>query len=118
MTVFEQEVFCECGSWKNFHDLEDNLSLDELIVLYEATLDRQARLSKVVAASFGADIPEDDRESSFLYSDQKKNNKEKDYLKPWMVDPKQGGEVTPAYGGDEIQMLPINLGYSILEGED
>ena len=98
--------------------MEDNLSLDELIVLYEAALDRQSRLSKVIAASFGAEIEEVDTESSYLYSDQISKTKNEEYLKPWMVDPNKGGEVTPAYGGDEISMLPINLGYSILEGEE
>ena len=72
----------------------------------------------MLAASFGAEIEETDHESSYLYSDQKKTSKEKEYIQPWMADPNKGGEVTPAYGNEEIQMLPINLGYSILEEEE
>jgi hypothetical protein len=40
---------------------------------------------------------------------------QKSYLKPWMVDPQHGGEVTPSYGENEVASLPINLGYSIIE---
>ena len=53
---YEAEVFAECGAWKNFWDLEDSLCLEELLDLYEATMDRQYRLMKVVAASMGADV--------------------------------------------------------------
>lgn len=71
----------------------------------------------MIGASFGAEF-EDSEPSSFLYSDTVEEKKEKTYAKPWMVDPKNGGEVTPAYGEGEINMLPINLGYSIIDSEE
>lgn len=49
--------------------------------------------------------------------DRSGEKKEKKYLSPWLVDPAQGGEVTPTYGENEINILPINLGYSIIEEE-
>lgn len=120
LTLLEQEVFCECGAWKNFHDLEDNLSLDELIVLYEAACERQGRLSKIVAASMGADIQDDSEPYEYLYSDSEtsKTRSEKRGVSPYAIDPKEGGEATPAYGKEEIEMLPINVGYSIIDKQD
>lgn len=72
-----------------------------------------------MAASFGAEV-EEQEPYPFLYSDSedRSENKEKQYKKPWMTDPKQGGEVTPSYGEEEIAQLPINLGYSIIEKQD
>jgi hypothetical protein len=94
------------------------LSLDELIVLYEATCERQGRISKIMAASMGAEINDDDNPYKFLYSDSESNKPDKKYQNPLMVDPKKGGEITPVYGKDEVGMLPINLGYSIIEKQD
>lgn len=50
---------CEVGVWKNFSDLEEELTLDELFILYEATTERQMRLMKTVSAALGA-TPEDE----------------------------------------------------------
>lgn len=110
-------MFCECGAWKNFFDLEDSISLDELILLYEASVERNNRLSKIMAASFGAEI-EEEEPFPFLYSDSEQQKAEKTYQKAWMADPKHGGEVTPSYGEEEINQLPINLGYSIIEKQE
>ena len=85
-------------------------------MLYEAASERQNRLAKVIGAAFGAEFPDEDP-YPFLNSDSEQE-KEKKHAKPWMIDPKQGGEVTPTYGQDEIAMLPINLGYSIIEKQD
>lgn len=46
---------CEMGAWKNFEELEDTLTLDELFLLYEQASERQQRLMKTVAAALGAD---------------------------------------------------------------
>jgi hypothetical protein len=52
----EAEVMCEVGIWKNFDEIEDALTLDELFMLYEQTTERQTRLMKTVAAAMGADV--------------------------------------------------------------
>lgn len=64
LVEYEREVFAECGAWKNFIDLEDSLSLDELMELYEASFKRQERLMKTIGAAMGATF-EDDEEESF-----------------------------------------------------
>jgi len=116
--LLEQEVFCECGAWKNFLDLEESLSLDELIVLYEATVERQSRALKSMAAAAGAEISDDQSAIQYIYSDSdSEKSEERSYRPAALVDPKFGGEVTPAFGESEVHKLPINLGYSIIEGE-
>jgi hypothetical protein len=116
--LLEQEVFCECGSWKNFLDLEESLSLDELIVLYEATVERQSRALKSMAAAAGAEISDDQSAIQYIYSDSdSEKSEERSYRPAALIDPKVGGEVTPAFGESEVYKLPINLGYSIIEGE-
>ena len=52
---------CESGAWKNFEEIEEELTLDELILLYERTSERQQRLMKTVAAAMGADVSEPER---------------------------------------------------------
>ncbi len=56
-------MFAECGSWKNFWDLEDCLSLDELLELYDIANERQIRIAKVMAAAMGADVSDDSGQS-------------------------------------------------------
>lgn len=58
---YEKEIFSECGAWRNFLDLEDSISLDELIILYESSMERQHRVMKVMAAAMGADVSEPDQ---------------------------------------------------------
>lgn len=116
LTILEQEVFCECGAWKNFYDLETSLSLDELIVLYEAAVERQQRLLTSVAAAMGAEVDMPDNSDKYVYSDSDEISRDdKQYLPMYAVDHERGGEVEPVYGEDQIQQLPINLGYSIIE---
>lgn len=116
--MLEQEVFCECGAWKNFLDLEESLSLDELIVLYEATVERNSRAMKMMAAASGAEVSDDQSAIQYIYSDsESKKSEERNYRPAALIDPKVGGEVTPVFGESEVYKLPINLGYSIIEGE-
>lgn len=116
LTILEQEVFCECGAWKNFYDLETSLSLDELIVLYEAAVERQQRLLTSVASAMGAEVDMPDNSDKYVYSDSDETSRDdKQYLPMYAVDHERGGEVEPVYGEDQIQQLPINLGYSIIE---
>jgi len=96
---YEREVFAECGAWKNFIDLEESLSLDELLELYEATIERQNRQMKMIAAAWGAEIDE---------SPSERGNSRPAYA----IDPAKGGEATPLFGEQEVASLPINLGYT------
>jgi hypothetical protein len=79
-----------------------------LIVLFEATTERQNRFMRTVAMAMGAEIEESPSSSS----------SEKTYQKPWRVDPTKGVEITPAFVEEEINKLPISLGYSIIGGEE
>jgi hypothetical protein len=102
----------------NFLHLEESLSLDELIVLYEVAIERQSRAMKAMAASMGGDVGDIESSIQYVYSDsEKKLSEDRSYTPMALVDPKVGGEVTPAFGEDEVYKLPINLGYSIIEGE-
>ena len=55
----EKEVFSDCGAWKNFHDLEDSLTLEELSELYDIAVEKQNRLFKFMAMVNGLDVEED-----------------------------------------------------------
>lgn len=102
----------------NFLHLEESLSLDELIVLYEATLDRQMKLMRTVAAAAGADVSDMESPINYVYNDQDDSDSISNYSPIGAIDPQRGGEVTPIFGEDQIDKLPINLGYSIINSED
>ncbi len=51
-------MFCETGAWKNFLELEEELTLEELSELYEGSIERQNRMMRVIAASQGVDMEE------------------------------------------------------------
>lgn len=86
--------------------------------MYEATIDRQAKLMRTMAAAAGASFDESESLVQYVYSDQNNEREEKRYIPAYAADPNVGGEVTPAFGSDEIGQLPINLGYSIINSED
>lgn len=98
-------------------DLEESLSLDELVVLYEMTLERQSRAMRTLAAAMGGSSEDDSSMIKYVYSDDDSPRQEKQYTPAYMVDPKAGGEVEPIYGEQQIQQLPINVGYSIINSE-
>lgn len=52
------------GHWKNFQDLEESLSLDELMATLKAIRDREHRQNKFVAAMQGIDIDEHSKKES------------------------------------------------------
>jgi len=100
---YESEVFSDCGAWKNFYDLEDSLSLDELLALFGAAIKRQNRLIRTIAAAMGAEMEDE----------------EEDYPQPtgserpaWQIDPNKGGQAEALYGAEQVMSLPIGLGYS------
>lgn len=98
-------------------DLEESLSLDELVVLYEMTLERQSRAMRTLAAAMGGGSEDDSSMIQYVYSDSDSPQSERKYTPSYMVDPKRGGEVEPIYGEEQIQQLPINVGYSIINSE-
>lgn len=84
--------------------------------LYEAAMIRQGRAIRAMAAAWGGGGEQEPEPSYSARLKEEKNPqpKKKSYLPSWAIDPKQGGETTPAYGEKEVSSLPINLGYSII----
>jgi hypothetical protein len=56
----EATLILECGSWKNFDEIEDYLTLDELILLHDAIVKREKHNFRLQAALQGADIGDDE----------------------------------------------------------
>jgi len=50
------------GHWKNYDELESNLSLDELMATLNASREREKRERKFLAAIQGIDIDDEDKE--------------------------------------------------------
>lgn len=48
------------GAWKNFEELEDNLTLDELISIVDSGRERENRLHKIIMASVGVSMDADE----------------------------------------------------------
>jgi len=57
---YECEIFVKTGAWKSLEDLEYNLTLDEMFLLYRACANETNMTMKVMAASQGADVDFDD----------------------------------------------------------
>lgn len=58
---------CESGAWRNFEDFEATMTLDELMLMYETTSERQKRMMKMVAAAMGADVSDEDSQDPDTY---------------------------------------------------
>jgi hypothetical protein len=67
--MMEKEVMAEVGAWKNFDILEDYLTLEELIELFDIAQERQSRLIKTVAAAFGAEIDDSPKEPRLSFTE-------------------------------------------------
>lgn len=63
------------------------MSLNELMELFEATMERQNRLMRMMASAWGAELEE----------------------------PAKPDEGNSLYGADEVAMLPIALGYETVD---
>ncbi|MGH0052419.1 MAG: hypothetical protein ACQ5SW_03385 [Sphaerochaetaceae bacterium] len=46
----------QIGRWRNFEELEESLTLDELLALYSEATDRERRQTAGVAQAFGAEV--------------------------------------------------------------
>lgn len=56
-------MLCEVGAWKNYEELEENLTLDELFLTYEKVSDRQERLIKTIGSALGGSFEDTKTES-------------------------------------------------------
>ena len=93
--MYEKEVFSECGAWKNFDDLEDSLTLEELLELYDSASERQIRIAKVIAGSMGAEFDEPESSSS-----------QNGLSKP---------DSSVVYDQYDLQQLPFGVGYETID---
>jgi hypothetical protein len=53
---YECEIFVQIGTWKNIEDLEENITLHELFLLYRACNHELNKRIKVAALAQGADV--------------------------------------------------------------
>lgn len=56
----EAQIIVEVGTWKNFDEIEECLILDELMLLMEALAKKSRNSFRMMAASNGYDIPEEE----------------------------------------------------------
>lgn len=73
----ESEVFL-LGHWKNFDELESNLSIDELNAILEASRGKEEREMKFTAAMNGVDLEESNKEPEDIAQLQNPNVAEKE----------------------------------------
>lgn len=66
---YEKKVFL-IGAWTNFYELEESLTLDELIELYGTMLDEEAEEFKRDAALQGVSIPDQDEEEGESFEER------------------------------------------------
>lgn len=99
----EKEVFVECGAWKNFVELEEELTLEELAELYDATVEKQNRIIKVLGMAQGLEFEES--------SDVSYQKGQDDWKKP----PSEKYFIT---GEDDLVDFPYGLGYEVAAPQD
>lgn len=90
---YEAELLVRCGAWKSIFEIEDSLTLEELFLLYRASVNETSMDMKIAAATQGADV---------------------DFNEDW-YDPSSEPE-EPA-GGSEIVSMPFGLGYQQIAKE-
>lgn len=56
-------MFTEVGAWKNYEELEESISLPELLKTIEAVRERTQNFARVVFASQGVNIDEESKQS-------------------------------------------------------
>lgn len=100
LVEYEAEVLSECGAWKNFDDLEESLSLGELMELYKSSVERQQRLIKVLGSAMGMEFSDS--------TEERKQSK-------WEYDPRKGGRLEDIVTEQDVRSLPIGLGYTKIE---
>jgi hypothetical protein len=86
---YESEIFIKSGAWKSLEDLEANLTLEELFLLYRASMAEVSTDLKIAAAAQGADV---------------------DFEEDW-YEPEE--KTQPVIQPHDLVSMPIGLGYSI-----
>ena len=81
---------CEVGAWKNFYDLEDSLTIEELMELYDSSVDRQMRLVRTIGSALGAEFEDTSNGGDYSL-------------------PKPDADVV--YDQYDLQQLPFGIGY-------
>ena len=84
-------MLVRCGAWKSIIEIESILTLEELFLLYRASVNEVATNMKIAAAAQGADV-----------------DMNEDWYEP---------EPEEAASAGEIQSLPFGLGYSVAESK-
>lgn len=56
------------GAWKNYEELEENLTLDDLIRIIDAGRERESRLHKIILASAGINTEGDENDDDITDS--------------------------------------------------
>jgi len=85
---YESEVFVQVGAWKNIFELESNLNLEELFLLYRACSNEFNKQVQISAMAWGGETSFDD-----------------DWYDPAPIEPPK-----PIQGSD-LRFIPIGLGY-------
>jgi hypothetical protein len=88
----EAYVFAETGAWKSFEELEEEMTLNELMFLVSACRRSDYKRIKMFAMAQGAEVDIDDEDYGFSIGN-----------------PGSGKE---AVSGFEASHLPIGLGYA------
>lgn len=85
---YESEIFIKTGAWKSIYELEENLTLDEMFLIYRAGANEVNTQMKIAAATQGAEVNFDD-----------------DWYEP---------EEPDFVGSHNISNIPIGLGYEAI----
>lgn len=108
----EKEVFSDCGAWKNFHDLEDSLTLEELAELYDIAIEKQNRFVKALFGAQGIDLGND----SDVKSDKKVPLSSDEALE-WVAKQERenpsGKGTTNIMSADDLEGFQYGLGYEV-----
>lgn len=59
MLKYEKKVFSSVGAWKSMEEMEECLSIDELLHSYEGVMDTEWEMQKMIARAMGAEINEE-----------------------------------------------------------
>ncbi len=76
MARLEAELFL-LGHWKNFDEIEENLNLDELQTILEASREQEYNRQKFAAALKGVDLDENSGKSDSSFDDVKRRAQSK-----------------------------------------
>lgn len=113
----EKEVFSDCGAWKNFHDLEDSLTLEELGELYDIAVEKQNRFMKMMAALQGVEL----EDTSDVQSNKKAVPRSSEEALQWVAEQERlnpsGEGTTNITSADDLTGFQYGLGYEVISSD-